>query len=156
MYSVTKTIFSLQNYISFTFWKTTYLIRIASHSIFHYKWRKIREPKKHTKNEWITRIPIIHVLPNHAKEYDFIYPLVIILIFLLNKIHTLKKKQWIYLKNDFQGKLKFLRVNILTDRETKTNDHNHFKIPELTISNDDTKWWTNIKTKHRTLPIEHF
>lgn len=61
-----------------------------------------------------------------------------------------------YLKNDFQGKLKFLRVNILTDRETKTNDHNHFKIPELTISNDDTKWRTNIKTKHRTLPIEHF
>lgn len=42
-------------------------------------------------------------------------------------------------KNDFQGKLTFLGVNILTDRETKTNDHNHFKIPELTISNDDTK-----------------
>lgn len=118
--------------------------------------KKNKGAPEHTNNEWITRIPIIHILPNHAKEYDFIYPLVIILIFLLNKIHTLKKKQWIYLKNDFQGKLKFLRVNILTDRETKTNDHNHFKIPELTISNDDTKWWTNIKTKHRTLPIEHF
>lgn len=118
--------------------------------------KKNKGAPEHTKNEWITRIPIIHILPNHAKEYDFIYPLVIILIFLLNKIHTLKKKQWIYLKNDFQGKLTFLGVNILTDRETKTNDHNHFKIPELTISNDDTKWRTNIKTKHRTLPIEHF
>lgn len=66
--------------------------------------KKNKGAPEHTKNEWITRIPIIHILPNHAKEYDFIYPLVIILIFLLNKIHTLKKKAMNIFKKWFSRK----------------------------------------------------